>query len=660
MAVLPPFALRGPGTMNRRLLTQVLIHALAAALLLGLPALVSGRPLLRPPALAILLIIGSFSAAYFACAMYLLATEAHGSRTSPWRILSAGMAAIGCALLFLAIARWQLPARFAGESALVPVVSAVFVLALLVALFAVRGATTAKLVVLAVAVVLAAAAQIRMPGGRFERQARVVAYVDTALYSLKVTAYRQWIDDGTSHGGSIAAFRDGYLVADGNGALYFVRESDGKALDVRRLAYTVPLNQSEFARDAQRILGDKWRGRGRDIWFNLRVADLLVQSRADGSFRVFASHHFWRVEEACAVVRVSVLEGKGDELNAPDQLRWRTLYETTPCIELNTEDRGIVFGALQIGGAMGLLDDRGLLLAIGDHEFDGLNRSPALPQDPHSPYGKIMLIDLGTGKAEVYSLGHRNPQGLFVDASGSVWSTEHGPRGGDELNRVRRGANYGWPAVTYGTQYGLHLWPLNSATGRHDGFDKPVLAFVPSPALSGLTGVAGRRFGAWRGDLLLVSLRGQLRRVHIEDDRAVIDELLMIGYRNRDIAEGADGRIAIWTDQNDVVFLEPASTAAGEALIFQCTGCHTMQEWETAAIGPNLHGVVDRRVADDDDFDYSASMREFGGRWSRERLDRFLADPAGTVPGTSMVFPGMTDAGQRKQLIDYLDRHGQQ
>jgi cytochrome c2 len=644
--------------LNLRLIAQVLIHALAAALLIVLPALVSGRPLMRPPAMPILLTVGSFAAAYFACSMILLATEARGSRTTILRILVGGMAAIGGALLFLTIAQWQMPSRIAGESPLVPVASSVFVLALLLALFAVRGATAAKLLVLAAAVALGAVAQVRMPGGRYERE-RVVSYLDSSLYSLKSTAYRRWIDDGGSHGGSIAAFRDGYVVADGNGALYFVRETGGQALDVRRLAYRVPVNLPEFLRDAQRILGDRWRSRGRDDWFNLRVADLLVQSRPDGSFRMFASHHFWKTRESCAVVRVSVLEGKNDELTATDHLQWRTLYETSPCLGLSTEGRGLAFGALQIGGAMGLVGDGGLLLAVGDHEYDGWNQRPALPQDPDSPYGKIMLIDTGTGKGEIYSLGHRYPQGLFVAASGEVWETEHGPRGGDELNHVRRGANYGWPVVTYGTEYGMHEWPFNPSAGRHDGFERPTLAFVPSLALSGLTGIAGPRFAEWRGDLVLASLHGQLRRVRVEEGRVVVDEPLAIGYRNRDIAQGADGRIAIWTDQNDLIFLEPAGTADGEALVFQCMGCHTVQEWGMGTIGPSLYRVFGRRVAAEEGFDYSPAMRDFGGRWSRERLDRFLADPAGTVPGTSMQFPGIPDAARRGQLIDYLEKRGQ-
>jgi cytochrome c2 len=142
--------------------------------------------------------------------------------------------------------------------------------------------------------------------------------------------------------------------------------------------------------------------------------------------------------------------------------------------------------------------------------------------------------------------------------------------------------------------------------------------------------------------------------VHVEDDRAVFDETLKVGYRNRDVAEGADGRLAIWTDEKSLVFLEPAGTAEGEALVFQCTGCHTIQSWDKSSIGPNLHGIVGRPVAADDDFNYSPAMRDFGGRWTRERLDQFLADPAGTVPGTSMAFPGIRDEAQRTQLVDYL------
>jgi len=97
-------------------------------------------------------------------------------------------------------------------------------------------------------------------------------------------------------------------------------------------------------------------------------------------------------------------------------------------------------------------------------------------------YGKTILIHLDDGTSEIYSLGHRNPQGLYVTPEGAIWSTEHGPQGGDELNLIVRGANYGWPLVTYGTDYGSAAWPLSHVQGRHDGYQQPILRGYPPSA----------------------------------------------------------------------------------------------------------------------------------------------------------------------------------
>ena len=94
---------------------------------------------------------------------------------------------------------------------------------------------------------------------------------------------------------------------------------------------------------------------------------------------------------------------------------------------------------------MVLLDNRNLLLAVGDHMYDGVESDEILPQEKTAAYGKTVLINLESRAASIYSLGHRNPQGLDLDVHGNIWETEHGPRGGDELNLIRKGKNYGWP-----------------------------------------------------------------------------------------------------------------------------------------------------------------------------------------------------------------------
>ena len=134
------------------------------------------------------------------------------------------------------------------------------------------------------------------------------------------------------------------------------------------------------------------------------------------------------------------------------------------------------------------LDDATLLLTVGDHGLDGLYTRTSVPQDPHFHYGKTVRIDLQSGTAKVYSLGHRNAQGLYKSSDGKLWLTEQGPAGGDELNLPVEGANFGWPIVTYGADYDRHTWPLNPHDGHHAGYVAPVFAWVPSIAVTSILG----------------------------------------------------------------------------------------------------------------------------------------------------------------------------
>ncbi len=121
---------------------------------------------------------------------------------------------------------------------------------------------------------------------------------------------------------------------------------------------------------------------------------------------------------------------------------------------------------------------------------------------PHT-LGKLLRIEIRTGAAETLTRGHRNPQGLARDAAGDLWATEHGGRGGDELNLLEPGEHYGWPQVSYGFPY---TGP--GSGGRHDGFTRPVFAWVPSPGVSALVVNDPGAFPLWDDDLLIASLNG--------------------------------------------------------------------------------------------------------------------------------------------------------
>ncbi len=161
----------------------------------------------------------------------------------------------------------------------------------------------------------------------------------------------------------------------------------------------------------------------------------------------------------------------------------------------------------------------------------------------------------------IYAYGNRSPQGLTIHPeTGELWESEHGARGGDELNHILPGRNYGWPIITHGVNYNGR--PIGEGIREREGLEQPVHFWVPSIATSGLMFYSGDRFPEWIGDAFVGGLGGQhLARVIVDGDRAVGEESLMDGYdrRIRVAVQGPDGLIYVLTDHlaGAVVRLEP-------------------------------------------------------------------------------------------------------
>jgi glucose/arabinose dehydrogenase len=169
---------------------------------------------------------------------------------------------------------------------------------------------------------------------------------------------------------------------------------------------------------------------------------------------------------------------------------------------------------------------------------------------------------------EIYSLGHRSPQGLAVHpATGALWENEHGPLGGDELNIVLPGRNYGWPLVTFGKNYDGTA--VSDDTAR-EGLEPPFMYWVPSIAISGLSFYTGDRFPDWKGDAFVGSLfagrtrgTGHIERITFNEGRPIQREAILtdLHQRIRDVRPGPDGLLYVLTDENPGLLLriEPAS-----------------------------------------------------------------------------------------------------
>ena len=165
-------------------------------------------------------------------------------------------------------------------------------------------------------------------------------------------------------------------------------------------------------------------------------------------------------------------------------------------------------------------------------------------------------------KPEKYTLGNRNMQGAALHpSSGRLWTHEHGPQGGDEVNVIRAGANYGWPVITYGVNYGIGT---RIGEGAHkSGMEQPLHYWVPSIAPSGMAFYSGERFPKWQGSLFVGALRDQmLVRLQLDGEKVVKEERLLKGVlgRIRDVRVGPDGLVYLLTDEASGVLarLEPA------------------------------------------------------------------------------------------------------
>ena len=245
-----------------------------------------------------------------------------------------------------------------------------------------------------------------------------------------------------------------------------------------------------------------------------------------------------------------------------------------------------IFAAQSVGfghyGGKLVFDDEGyMFLVVGDRQAQttgDLTIHPA--QDTTNHNGTVMRLHddgsvpddnpfVGSSDVlpEIWSFGHRSPQGLAIHPeTGDLWETEHGPQGGDELNRIEPGFNYGWPVIGYGVNYGSTGSPIHVGIGQ-EGMRAPDHIWVPSIAASGLMIYSGDRFPGWRGSIFAGGLMGeQLARLHMSDDyrEVIVEETLAYDMgRIRDVRQGPDGYIYLaisdrsGDEETPIVRLEP-------------------------------------------------------------------------------------------------------
>ncbi len=312
-----------------------------------------------------------------------------------------------------------------------------------------------------------------------------------------------------------------WSVAVGEEGEYYVTERDGK---LYRIA----------GADRTEITGlpDDIYAEGQAGLFDVKLAPDFTKSG-----NIYLSYAYGtRKSNGTALVLAKL---SGDRL-----IESRVIFRANPPKDTNAH----------FGGRIAFLPDETLILTTGE----GFKYREAA-QDVNSHLGKTVRLMMEGGvpednpklgdKPDVYSYGHRNVQGLAYDAeTDTLWSHEHGPRGGDELNIIKAGVNYGWPVATYGIDYnGAKISPYKTYEGMEDG----VHVWVPSIAPSGLAIYRGDMFPEWDGDALIGGLASRdLRLVDLEGGKSVGETILLknLESRIRDVRIDKDGAILVLTD----------------------------------------------------------------------------------------------------------------
>lgn len=269
----------------------------------------------------------------------------------------------------------------------------------------------------------------------------------------------------------------------------------------------------------------------------------LMWVRGDRA-RLFVSFPEYVASRNC--VRVAVNRVDISVAARPTILAMAGVLRTSPCVPVNAIQHA--------SGRLARINSFASYLTVGDLGYPRINSRRNRGQ-----LGSVLRIAEGK-KAKRISQGHRNGQGLLIDSSGNLWETEHGPQGGDELNLIRRGRDYGWPFVTLGQPYGSTDYVMPRRTGTHRGYTKPRTAWVPSVATSEIVQVS-RAWPGWQGtagpDLLMGTLKDQaLWRIRVtRGERVVQRQRIPIGHRVRDLEVRPNGSIAATTDDGSLLLI---------------------------------------------------------------------------------------------------------
>lgn len=484
------------------------------------------------------------------------------------------------------------------------------------------------------------------------RSVEDVRSVETSVLPIKLTFTRlNEVVDFALEGGAIAAGEGYFLIADRIGNIYVKKDNSIRKVKVP----SVRNNIKQFILNSKDELGSG----------QMRVHSIAFNG-GDGFLYVCYTRFVNKDTRQLAIDRVKI-----DLVTEASIGNWENVYESQfiPSSQSSVSAGGkILLDGDYLYFSVGYPNSMGYPGEAKGSDWFTENANQVNSQDVKSSFGKIFKLNIATRDVQQISIGHRNVTGLTMTVAGQLYSVEHGPQGGDELNLIEKGKNYGWPIKTYGTRYGTYGYdwktPLSEAQQKRS-FTEPVFAFVPSVGTSAV--VAIKNFNErWNNDLLVASLKGQsLYRIHLGvAGNAIYSEPIWVGSRLRDLGISEHGVIYILTDDGQLISMivdnsAQARNTKSNGLHFEkelkvCQTCHSFEPTSPSSMAPSLSAIVNRRIGADSYLKYSEAMKHKEGIWTQENLIKFLIDPQAFVPGTTMPKPGVSEA-EAKKIVSILN-----
>jgi cytochrome c2 len=423
----------------------------------------------------------------------------------------------------------------------------------------------------------------------------------------------------TREGGALGIVEKSLVIMDKAGSFYMIKDGCVDKLDLP----VIPNHIEDF------ILYSRYRGFDGG---SLRAHSFVYDKKSSQLYVAYQRY----IDKSTTKLTISSL--KLNKFSAALGASWHDIWIGDPELAINQSHAS--------GGKL-LLVGNSLFLSTGPGpEFFENGKLKSNAQNPQSTLGKIIKINLAYKKSEIFSMGHRNPQGLVSFSDNELMEVEHGPQGGDEINLIIKGGNYGWPDASFGTDYGKYSATFESLNRPLIKGILPIFSYVPSIGISSITFVDGFH-KKWNGDFLIGSLKAQsIFHIKYEFGRVIYSEPIWIGSRIRDLIV-FNGKIYLLTEDGYLASLIPSiatleKNQKGDGLkalskvMEPCIKCHSFSQSNPTNAAPSLANIFNKKIASDIFEHYSEALRNKKGSWTESDLKQYISNPESFAPGSSM------------------------